>query len=80
MRSRNMHEANMKTAEQLAKEYVESLKLGSYGNEYDAFIAGYIACLSTWKWSEDNANGREEGKSGQGNTEAVSGLNVPWSR
>jgi hypothetical protein len=40
----------MKSAEDLAKEYIESMPLGTYGNEYDAFIAGYIACLNSWMW------------------------------
>ena len=40
----------MKSAEQLAKEYVDSLPLGSYGKEFDAFMAGYIACLESWMW------------------------------
>ena len=38
----------MKSAEDLAKEYVESMPLGTYGKEYDAFLAGYIACLQNW--------------------------------
>lgn len=52
----------MKTAEELAKAYVETLPLGSYGKEFDAFIAGYIACLKTWMWEKDDE--RKEDKSG----------------
>jgi hypothetical protein len=40
----------MKSAEDLAREYIESMPLGTYGNEYDAFLAGYIACLNSWMW------------------------------
>jgi len=41
----------MKSAEDLAKEYLATLPLGSYGKEYDAFLAGYIACLRNWEQS-----------------------------
>lgn len=67
----------MKSAEELAKEYIQSLPLGTYGREFDAFIAGYIACLENWKWSDYD---RQEGKSGPNHTDAVSVLNVPISR
>jgi hypothetical protein len=46
----------MKSAEQLAKEYVNSLPLGSYGKEFDAFMAGYIACLEGWMWPTIDAS------------------------
>jgi len=52
----------MKSAEELAKEYIESLPLGTYGKEFDAFIAGYIACLENWIW--DNKDERKQDKSG----------------
>lgn len=51
----------MKSAEELAKEYIATLPLGSYGNEFDAFIAGFIACLENWKLSDDE---RKEDQSG----------------
>ena len=55
----------MKSAEQLAREYIESLPLGTYGKEFDAFIAGYIACLENWAWEKDkdereNKPGRDD--------------------
>lgn len=46
----------MKSAEDLAREYLESLPLGTYGKEYDAFLAGYIACLSSWMWPTMGTN------------------------
>jgi len=46
----------MKSAEDLAREYVESMPLGTYGNEYDAFLAGYIACLNSWIWPTIDTN------------------------
>lgn len=60
----------MKSAEELAKEYIATLPLGSYGKEFDAFIAGYIACLENWKWYDKSESGRD-------NTEAVPSLDVP---
>ena len=51
----------MKSAEELAKEYLATLPLGTYGKEYDAFIAGFIACLENWKWDDDE---RKEDKLG----------------
>lgn len=51
----------MKTAEELAKEYVDALPLGTYGKEFDAFIAGFIACLENWRWEKDDG---KEGKVG----------------
>jgi len=59
-----------KSAEELAKEYVDSLPLGQYGKEFDAFLAGFIACLENWKWYD-------KGESGRDNTEAVPSLDVP---
>ena len=53
MRSWNLHGANMKSAEELAKEYVESLPLGTYGKEFDAFLAGYIAALQNWEKKDE---------------------------
>ena len=46
----------MKAAEDLAKEYVESMPLGTYGQEYDAFLAGYIARLNSWMWPTIGTN------------------------
>lgn len=43
----------MKSAEELAKEYVESLPLGTYGKEFDAFLAGYIAALQNWEKKDE---------------------------
>lgn len=53
MWSSDLHGTDMKSAEELAREYIESLSLGTYGKEFDAFIAGYIACLENWAWKED---------------------------
>jgi len=44
------------TAEELARQYIADLKLGAYGKEYDAFLAGYIACLKSWKWPTIGTN------------------------
>ena len=46
----------MKSAEELAKEYLITLPLGTYGKEYDAFLAGYIACLNSWMWPTISTN------------------------
>lgn len=63
-----------KSVEQLAQEYIEQRKLGSYGNEFDAFIAGFIACLENWKWNDNESTTRRN------NPEAVSSFDVPRSR
>jgi len=54
----------MKSAEELAKEYIATLPLGSYGKEFDAFIAGYIACLENWEWHKEIKDERKEDKTG----------------
>jgi hypothetical protein len=46
----------MKTPEELAKNYIESMPIGTYGKEYDAFLAGYIACLQSWERSTIGTN------------------------
>lgn len=53
----------MKSAEDLAKEYIESMPIGTYGREYDAFIAGYIACLNSWTWPTIGTNSSLEDES-----------------
>lgn len=53
----------MKSAEDLAKEYIESMPLGTYGREYDAFLAGYIACLNSWTWPTIGTNSSLEDES-----------------
>lgn len=67
----------MKSAEELAKEYLATLPLGTYGKEFDAFIAGYIACLENWKWSDYD---KQESNTGSDNSNEVPVLNVPISR
>jgi hypothetical protein len=67
----------MRSAEELANEYLKTLPLGTYGKEFDAFMAGYIACLEHWKWSDYD---RQEDTVRPNDTNEVSGLNVPVSR
>lgn len=67
----------MKSAEELAKEYLATLPLGTYGKEFDAFIAGYIACLENWKWSDYD---RQKSNTGPDNSNEIPVLNVPISR
>jgi len=52
----NIYGTGIMSAEDLARKYVESMPLGTYGKEYDAFLAGYIACLNSWMWPTIGTN------------------------